>query len=289
MKPVFPSAATITTNTMTDIRRRDLLVGAGFALLGKATRAGVISGSLPWAPNAATPPLPARPGGWQFFTASEAVLVEALADRIIPPDPGAPGKSGTVPAAAVNGATSGEPRAAPDLRNEWCPGGKDAGCVVFLDRQLAGGYGRGEGLYRQGPFQKGTKQQGYQGHETPAEQYRTWLAALDRYCRSLKDGKPFEEMPGDRQDVVLSGLEGGTVELEGVDGKEFMQHLVNDLQMGFFADPVYGGNRDMCAWKMIGFPGAHYDYRDWIDRHNERYPYPPVAITGRPGWTPGRG
>ncbi len=20
---------------------------------------------------------------------------------------------------------------------------------------------------------------------------------------------------------------------------------------------------------MIGFPGAHYDYRDWIDRHNQ--------------------
>ena len=24
----------------------------------------------------------------------------------------------------------------------------------------------------------------------------------------------------------------------------------------------------MAAWKMIGFPGTHYDYRDWIDRHN---------------------
>ena len=24
---------------------------------------------------------------------------------------------------------------------------------------------------------------------------------------------------------------------------------------GFFSDPVYGGNRDKIAWKMIGFPG----------------------------------
>ena len=32
----------------------------------------------------------------------------------------------------------------------------------------------------------------------------------------------------------------------------------------------------MAAWKMIGFPGARYNYLDWIDRHNERYPLPPL-------------
>jgi gluconate 2-dehydrogenase gamma chain len=42
----------------------------------------------------------------------------------------------------------------------------------------------------------------------------------------------------------------------------------------------------MCGWKMIGYPGAHYDYRDWIGRHNERYPHAPVSIAGRPDWTP---
>ncbi len=31
---------------------------------------------------------------------------------------------------------------------------------------------------------------------------------------------------------------------------------------GFFADPIYGGNRDMVGWKLVGFPGARYDYRD---------------------------
>jgi len=29
--------------------------------------------------------------------------------------------------------------------------------------------------------------------------------------------------------------------------------------MGFFADPVYGGNRDMVAWKMMATPGARYN------------------------------
>jgi hypothetical protein len=45
-----------------------------------------------------------------------------------------------------------------------------------------------------------------------------------------------------------------------------------------------GGNRDMCSWRMIGYPGARYDYRDWVHRHNERYPRPPVSIEGRADW-----
>ena len=48
----------------------------------------------------------------------------------------------------------------------------------------------------------------------------------------------------------------------------------------------YGGNRDMVAWRMIGFPGARYNYLDWVHRHNERFPLPPVSITGRAEWTP---
>jgi gluconate 2-dehydrogenase gamma chain len=35
---------------------------------------------------------------------------------------------------------------------------------------------------------------------------------------------------------------------------------------------------------MIGFPGAHYDYLEWVERHGERVPYPTVGFKGRPGW-----
>ena len=72
--------------------------------------------------------------------------------------------------------------------------------------------------------------------------------------------------------------------LGAVDSKAFFEILLQNTKEGFFADPVYGGNRDMAAWKMIGFPGARYDYSDWIDRHNQRYPLPPVGIMGRPAW-----
>ncbi len=84
----------------------------------------------------------------------------------------------------------------------------------------------------------------------------------------------------------MGGLEKGGIELEGVDGKSFFETLLKDVQEGFFADPLYGGNKDMCSWKIIGFPGARYDYRDWVLRHNERYPLPPVSIMGRVAWAP---
>jgi gluconate 2-dehydrogenase gamma chain len=243
---------------MTTIRRRDLLKGTGLVLAGTAAaRAGVISGELPWHPNAADPPRFAQPGPWKFFSQSEALVVEAATDRIIPPDP-------------------------------QTPGGKDAGCAVFIDRQLAGPYGSSQGLYTSGPFAKGTKQQGPQSQGTPAVLYRKALAALDRHCRSTAGGASFDKLPPQRQDEILHDLESGKLTFEEVDGKQFFANLLKDTQTGFFADPIYGANRDMCAWKMIGFPGARYDYRDWVGRHNERYPYPPVSIGGRPEWTPGR-
>jgi gluconate 2-dehydrogenase gamma chain len=58
------------------------------------------------------------------------------------------------------------------------------------------------------------------------------------------------------------------------------------VQAGFFADQIYGGNRDMVAWKMIGNPGARLQHLDWVARHNERFPLPPVSLTGHAGWTP---
>jgi gluconate 2-dehydrogenase gamma chain len=235
--------------------RRDVLLGTAALLVGEGlTQAEVLRGQLPWKPNAGSPPQPVSESGWLYFTSEEAAAVEALADRIIPPDPNT-------------------------------PGGKDAGCGVYIDRQLISAFGTSADLYMRPPFDKGTPEQGSQSSDPPAAVYRKALAALDQYCRTSA-GKPFAQLPSERQDELLTGLEAGRVQLEGADGKAFFEMLLKNVREGFFADPLYGGNKDMCGWKMIGYPGAHYDYRDWVGRHNERYPHPPVSITGRPGWTP---
>src|SRR5690242_7388964 len=178
------------------ISRRQLLATAAYCAAGTvAARARMISGALPWNPDAGTPPHPVRPGPWQFFTSDEARAIEALADRIIPAD-------------------------------AETPGGKDAGLAVYLDRQLAGPYGRGEGLYIRPPFVKGTQQQGHQSAGGFAKTYRDGLAALDKATKANYAGRSFAELPDDNKDHVLQGLEKGDFKLEGADGKEFFEQLI---------------------------------------------------------------
>src|SRR6202035_4511111 len=107
----------------------------------------------------------------------------------------------------------------------------------------------------------------------------------DRYCRGKFAGKPFAQLTDADKDGVISGLENGSLELEGTGGAEFFKTILTDTQTGFFADPIYGGNKGMASWKMIGFRGARYDYRDWVERHNERFPLPPVGIADHPNWS----
>ncbi len=47
---------------------------------------------------------------------------------------------------------------------------------------------------------------------------------------------------------------------------------------GFFADPVYGGNRDMVGWKLIGFPGAQMSYAGWITRYGVPFDGPFMSL-----------
>ncbi len=241
------------------INRRTFLQSAAvwFAGTTSLTRATTLHGQPPWSPLPFSAPDFERPGPWQFFTADEARAIEAIVDRIIPPD-------------------------------AETPGGKDAGCAVFIDRQLKGPYGSGAGLYKLGPYHKGTKEQGPQSPLGPAELYRRGLAALDRHCKANHGGKTFDQLPVELQDETLKRIESGEIKLDGVDAQGFFSALLKDAPEGFFCDPIHGGNRDMVGWKMIGFPGIRYDYRDWIGRHNERYPYPPVSIAGRADWTPHR-
>jgi gluconate 2-dehydrogenase gamma chain len=238
---------------VSSLSRRELLTTTALALLLPmvAARGATIKGELPFVPGQNNALTPVVPGPWRYFTNDEGVAIEALVDRLIPPDP-------------------------------QTPGGKDAGCAVFIDRQLAGPYGRFEGLYMSGPFQHGTPQQGLQSSTTPAEFYRQALAALDKHCRDAFGGKPFAQLSDERKDEVITGLENGSLKIAGTEG--FFHQLLNDTQEGFLADPIYGGNRDMVAWKMIGFPGARYDYRDWVDRHNEPFPLPPIGIAQHPNW-----
>jgi len=236
------------------VTRRSLLASA--ALLFTATGAGarVVTKVLPWRPNEAYPVTPVLPGGYLFFTAQEAAVVDAFVERLIPTD---------------------------DLG----AGAKDAGVTTFIDRQLTGPYGGHEWLYMQAPFSSTPlPSQGLQSPLTPRQQYRQGLAALEVYCAKTFGGRGFVQLNADEQDKLIAGMEKGEVKFEGFSSTMLFNAVYANTMEGYFADPIYGGNRDMVGWKLVGFPGVRYDYRDVIEKPNQAYALPPVGIQGRPAW-----
>ena len=103
----------------------------------------------PTAPHASAAPqsgAQAQPTTYLFFNTDEAAFIEAAVARLIPAD------------------------------DRW-PGALEAGVPNYIDKQLNGAWGAGERLYRNGPWQAGTPSQGYQLPFTPAELFRTAIAA----------------------------------------------------------------------------------------------------------------
>jgi gluconate 2-dehydrogenase gamma chain len=59
----------------------------------------------------------------------------------------------------------------------------------------------------------------------------------------------------------------------------FFNALLQIAMEGFFSDPIYGGNRDMAGWKMVGYPGLPAIYREEIKTYfNKKYDKAPRSI-----------
>jgi len=166
--------------------------------------------------------------------------------------------------------------------DERWPGAAEAGVVNYIDLQMAGAWGGGEMLYRHGPFRKGTPTQGYQLEYTPAELFRRSILAINAHFAS--QAKSFDQLPSEEKDAYLSSLEKGDIDLDGVPSNTFFDFLLQHTVEGFFSDPIYGGNKNKLAWKMIGFPGAYADYHDLIDKHGVEFHREPLSIADGPGY-----
>jgi len=220
----------------------------------------IITGEMPWHEGEAAAPSAASAqtsSGYTFFNSAESAFIEAAVARLIPKD-------------------------------ELGPGALEAGAAIFIDRQLASPYGKAERWYMQGPWGEGLPTQGWQTRLTPALLYRAAIHEVDEAVGKEGKAPVFARLAPDDQDYWLHRLESGKVDLPTVHAKTFFELLMQNTLEGFFCDPIYGGNRDMAGWKLIGFPGAHYDYSPYVKKHGERYPLPPTGIAGRPDWNPAR-
>ncbi len=190
-----------------------------------------------------------------FFNIHEAATVDALVSRILP-------------------------GSADD------PGAHEAGVVFYIDRSL-GGANLGYALktYTQGPFPvvsedpvsvtaassrdiydyvnvaaEQISRYGYQSVLSPQEIYRRGLEYVDAYAQEQFE-QNFVDLTVEQQDQILTAMdEETTTGFEGPSGKAFFTQLRNDTIEGMFGDPMYGGNRDLAGWRLVGYPGAQRFY-----------------------------
>src|ERR1700733_13067550 len=234
------------------IGRREFLTVAGAAALAPAAPAAAQQTQLA-TPSANTTPAttstqpPPVDEPLLTLTATDLAFYVAAADTIIPPD-------------------------------ALSPSGSDCGVPNFIDRQLAGAYGTGARLYRQGPFPKGKPEQGYQLSLNPREFFRAGVASANEFTRKAY-GKDFDRLNEEQRIAALKTMEGGKAEFTGFGSAMFFNALLQITMEGFFADPIYGGNRDMASWKMVGYPGLPATYRHDIRKYlGKTYDKPPRSI-----------
>jgi gluconate 2-dehydrogenase gamma chain len=224
--------------------RRTFLKGA---LAGGTAAAGATLATLP-APVAAQPAAAPQDAGCMFFTPSEAALVEAACDHMIPAD-------------------------------AHSPSGSAVGIPVYIDRALAGEWGNGDRLYLEGPWKPGVPTQGYQLPLTPAQLFRAGFTQTDAHCRKTYN-KPFDGLTSEQKEAVLKGLDEGKITFaNGLPSRTFFDMFYNSVMEGLFADPIYGGNRNKAGWKMIGFPGVIAIHARNISTYkNKPFPHEPKGI-----------
>ncbi len=166
--------------------------------------------------------------------------------------------------------------------DEHGPGAVELGVPQYIDRQMGTPWAEGAIWYLQGPFFEASREFGYQSRLTPKQQYRLGIRAIDTLCQEHQK-MPFAALPPAQQDDVLKQVEKGTLTSTELPlATFFSDFLLKNVMEGYFCDPLYGGNKDMAAWKMIRYPGARADYLEWVGSAKP-YPYGPVSIYGKRG------
>jgi gluconate 2-dehydrogenase gamma chain len=199
------------TRAMNRVTRRSFVTAVGAVVLAPGGRL------------LASPATGARghdASAYLFLDAAEARFIESACARLIPADPGGAGAAG-------------------------------AGACRYVDAQLAGRWGSGEHLHRDGSWQPGTPAR--RRATTPAGLFRAALGGIDQVLR--RHGTSFDSMHGHAQDVFLEALRCGRVDL-GVPSPEFFELLLQMTAEAFFSNPLSMA-RDRIAWPLAAFPGAH--------------------------------
>jgi gluconate 2-dehydrogenase gamma chain len=247
---IHPGREGGTTMKKQEFDRRDFLKTAVVSGAAAASATAAIAPDAAQAEQPAQTPPPAavEPTGYAFLNLDEAAFVEALVDHMVPAD-------------------------------EVSPKGTDLGINVYIDRALAGAWGKGDRLYMQGPWKLGAPSQGYQLPLTPAQLYRAGIASTNAHCHKTY-GNTFDRITEAQRQEVLIGLSASKITFDsGLPVRVFWTTLYQTVVEGMYSDPIYGGNRNKAGWAIIGFPGVIAVHRDHVAQYRGKpFPNKPVGI-----------
>jgi gluconate 2-dehydrogenase gamma chain len=232
------------------------VAGSAAAVIGTLPQPAPAQQGVPAPGQQGTPAQAPQPGAapsptsapYAYLNLQEQAFVEALVDHMVPAD-------------------------------ALSPKGTDLGINIYIDRALAGGWGKGERLYMQGPWREGVPSQGYQLPLTPADLYRAGIAAANAFCVKTY-GKSFDKITESQREEFLLGLQAGKVTFEnGPPARVFFTTMYQTVMEGMFSDPIYGGNRNKAGWKIIGFPGVIAVHYQNVEKfRDKKYTADPLSI-----------
>lgn len=169
------------------------------------------------------------------------------------------------------------------------PGAIELGVPYFIDKQLAGSWGTNAKEYMHDPFMQNQQTHDYQHQDTdqdkagantstkaptPTPRYQTRLNRGDVFLYGLRRieevsqdqfGNGFTDLTDEEQNQILQIFESGEVDMQGIAAVTFFNLLLQTTIEGVYADPVYGGNKNMIAWKIKEYPGPRMAYINEID------------------------
>jgi gluconate 2-dehydrogenase gamma chain len=182
------------------------------------------------------------------------------------------------------------------------PGAKEAGTVEFLDRYLSG-----IGFVYAKPDGSGFEQldgklaEAWQQRiDILREKYVQGIEELDRRSRARFDAD-FARLTAEQQDQILAKIERPEQQTDVEEAQataafapvepamqqtsaeidlDFFPLLALHTRQGFYADPIYGGNKDRVGWKLIGFDGP----ASLAETHAGRYTTLPYFAEEQHDW-----
>lgn len=91
----------------------------------------------------------------------------------------------------------------------------------------------------------------------------------------------FYSITAEQQVEILKAVEADEVKLNAAVKPSFFFKLLRTATLeGAYADPLYGGNKDMAGWKMRKFPGHQMSYKEIIEK-DEFVTYEPQGLNAQ--------